>query len=255
MTMPATFALTKEQIDNIATHFTPFTSFETDPEKLVCLTNNAGEKVFLSRMALIHASKSKDGFIVISLYGPDVEDEDFQLGKATPDNNELHIPLPHVHKLTMELIARFAELHFQSPMHTIPAPLETATIEALSLCTNPAPWVAALATELRTPHDPAQNTVTPEYVSFYQSLTQTCEFLFIIRMHELLSAILGSICKPDPNRPMGKEGHILEMKRLQKVFCIPDELMNYEEIPTEELRQKYPTAYSTEPTNIWKEND
>jgi hypothetical protein len=243
----------------LASHFEPFHSFETDPSKLAYLVNATGEKVPVSRMALIHASKSKGGYIVINLYGADVDDDDFLKGEADPDCNEVHISLQWVTKLMMERVAHFAELHFREPMHTIPIPLESACVEALSQCDHPASWVTAFARQLRTPHDPALGEVTREYVDFYENLTNLADFLFVVRLQELLAATLASIVKPDPNRPLGPEGHKLELARLGKVFCIPPEVIDaIEEKPVEMLKEMYPQIYSGSSEalakEMWKED-
>ena len=243
-------------------YFEPFVTFESDPMKQAYLVNAAGDRVAVSREAIVHASRSRDGYIIINLYGADVEDEDFRDGRADPDFDEdeperrgvIYVSMPWVTRAMLERVAHFAELHFREPMHRIPAPLESATVESLVQCENPASWVLDFARRLRTPHDPALSTVVPEYVSFYERLTCLSEFLFVVRLSNLLAATLASIVKPDPDRPRGPEGHRLELQRLQKVFCFTDEQMSrVEEKTPEQIRDEFPALFDTDPDKYWKE--
>ena len=244
-----------------AMYFEPFETFERNPIKQAYLVNAAGDRVAVSREAIVHASRSRDGYIVIQLYGADAEDEDFQDGRANPDFDEddpergvIYVSMPWVTRLMLERVAHFAELHFREPMHRIPAPLESATVEALVQCESPASWVLDFARRLRTPHDPALSTVVPEYVYFYEKLTCLAEFLFVLRLANLLAATLASIVKPDPDRPRGPEGHRLELLRLQKVFCFTDEQMAaVEEKTPEQIRDEFPALFDTDPDKYWKE--
>lgn len=249
-----------EPATDISLYFEPFQTIERDPMKQAYLVNMSGDRVAVSREALVNASKSLDGYIVINLYGSNVEESDVQNGKIDPDEDDpeergvVRILLPWVTRLMMERLAHFAELHWKEPMHRIPAPLESATVEALVACDSPASWVLDFARRLRTPHDPALSVVVPEYVNFYEKLTCLTEFLFVPRMTSLLSATLASIVKPDPNRPKGPEGHQLELKRLQKVFCFTDEQMqNIEDKSPDQIRAEYPGIFETDPDTYWKE--
>jgi hypothetical protein len=213
--------------------------------KKIILETLAGEQVEFDRDALLNASRDPSGFVRV-MTNSDGEDEN-EDEEETP---VIQVPIPVATKTNLERIREFSEHHLREPMHTIPAPLHDATLEALSKCDHAASWVEEFARPLRDMRIPPDGKpVSKENLDAYNSLMQTAKFLNITRLIELLTAIIASIIKFKEQEYMVR----VYGKMVYDAETNPDGVQ-IEQIPIEKLREMYPTVLGDKPApDYWKD--